>query len=148
MDIGMLIEVVPLRVIYGCSVIMVLLSIQCGIWVGRYRRSRSGQDQDSPLGAAVGATLGLLAFMLAFTFGMTASRFDARKQLLLNEVNAIETTFLRAGLIPEPHRTEVRRLLAQYADTRANLGRHPERVPQLISYLFFRSRLRSYSPPV
>ena len=132
MNIDQLLEAIPLWGIYVCSVAMVLLSIQCGIWMGRYRRSRSGQDQDSPLGAAVGATLGLLAFLLAFTFGMTASRFDARKQLLLDEVNAIETTFLRAGLIPEPHRSQVRVLLAQYADIRANVGRHPERIPQFI----------------
>ncbi|MEI6634359.1 MAG: hypothetical protein WCP22_11165 [Chlamydiota bacterium] len=132
MDINQLLEAIPLWGIYGCSVAMVLLSIQCGIWIGRHRRNRSGQDQDSPLGAAVGATLGLLAFMLAFTFGMTASRFDARKQLLLDEVNAIETTFLRAGLLPEPHRTEVRTLLAQYADIRANIVMRPERLPQLI----------------
>jgi hypothetical protein len=132
MSVEHLLEVIPLWGIYVCSVLLVLLSIQCGIWIGRYRRKRSGQDQDSPLGAAVGATLGLLAFMLAFTFGITASRFDARKQLLLDEVNAIEKTFLRAGLIPEPHRTEARKILAHYADIRANVARHPERLPQLI----------------
>jgi hypothetical protein len=132
MDIGKLLESVPLWGIYVCSVLLVLLSIQSGIRIGRARRKRVGQEQDSPIGAAVGATLGLLAFMLAFTFGMTASRFDTRKQLLLDEVNAIDTTFLRAGLIPEPHRTEVRTILAQYADIRANVGRHPERIPQFI----------------
>ena len=132
MDSAQLLEAVPLWGIYAFSVAMVLLSIRCGIHIGRSRRKRVGGEQDSPIGAAVGATLGLLAFMLAFTFGMTASRFDARKQLLVNEVNAIETTFLRAGLIPEPHRTGVRTLLAQYADIRANVGRHPERIPQFI----------------
>jgi hypothetical protein len=132
MDTAQLLEVIPLWGLYVGSVAFVLLSIQCGFWIGRYRRSRSGQDQDSPLGAAVGATLGLLAFMLAFTFGMTASRFDTRKQLLLDEVNSIGTTFLRAGLIPEPHRTQVRALLARYVDIRANVGRYPERLPKLV----------------
>ena len=66
----------------------------------------------------MGAVLGLLAFILAFTFGMTASRFDARRQLVLEESNAIGTTYLRAGLLPQTQGLEVRRLLREYADVR------------------------------
>src|SRR5689334_8322260 len=64
-------------------------------------------EPEAPLGALVGAMLGLLAFILAFTFGMTGSRFDARKQLVLDEANAIGTTYLRAGLLPEKQGLEV-----------------------------------------
>jgi hypothetical protein len=46
----------------------------------------------------VAATLALLAF----TFGMAASRFDVRRGLVIDEANAIGTTYLRAGLLPEP----------------------------------------------
>ena len=45
--------------------------------------------------------LGLLAFILAFTFGAATSRFDDKKQLLLDEVNAIGTTFLRTDFLSE-----------------------------------------------
>ncbi|MDA1055835.1 MAG: hypothetical protein O3C40_36055, partial [Planctomycetota bacterium] len=38
-----------------------------------------GLARSHPLGSMVGAVLGLLAFILAFTFGMTAARFDSRK---------------------------------------------------------------------
>jgi hypothetical protein len=69
----------------------------------------------------VGAVLGLLAFILAFTFGMTASRFDVRRQLLLQEANAIGTTYLRAGLLPQTQGLEIRRLLREYADVRLNI---------------------------
>ncbi|HET7641016.1 MAG TPA: hypothetical protein VFK47_20065, partial [Ktedonobacteraceae bacterium] len=64
------------------------------------------------------ASLGLLAFILAFTFGLTAARFDSRRQLLLDEVTAIETTTRRADLIPEPHRSEVKALLRKYVELR------------------------------
>lgn len=47
---------------------------------------RSEKDLEAPVDTAVGATMGLLAFILAFNFGLTASRFDARRELLLNEV--------------------------------------------------------------
>ncbi len=66
----------------------------------------------------VGALLGLLAFLLAFTFGMAATRFDARRQVLLDEVNAIGTTYLRARLLSEPHGTQVRSFLRDYVDVR------------------------------
>ena len=65
----------------------------------------------------VGATLGLLAFILAFTFGLAAARFDTRRQVLLDEANAIGTTYLRAGMLPE-RREEIRALLRNYVDTR------------------------------
>jgi hypothetical protein len=60
----------------------------------------------------------LLAFLLAFTFGLAASRFDTRRTLVLDEANAIGTTYLRAALLPEPHRTEIRTLLRDYVDLR------------------------------
>ncbi|MGB8551969.1 MAG: hypothetical protein WCD73_01390 [Pseudolabrys sp.] len=41
--------------------------------------------------------LGLLALMLAFTFSMALTRFEARRDALLNEANAIGTTALRAA---------------------------------------------------
>jgi hypothetical protein len=70
------------------------------------------------VGTIVAASLGLLAFLLAFTFGMAASRFDTRQTLVLDEANAIGTTYLRAALLPEPHRTEIRKLLRDYVDLR------------------------------
>ncbi len=62
--------------------------------------------------------LGLLALLLGFTFAMTVSRFEVRKQLVLDEANAIHTTFLRAQLLPQPQRQEVSQLLRQYVEVR------------------------------
>ena len=128
MNNAQMFEGLPLWIILVGTVAIVLLSIKAGIYIARFRRRRSGDEEEASLGTVIGATLGLLAFILAFTFGLTTSRFDSRKQLLLEEVNAIETTFLRAGLIPEPHRSEVRRLLRKYVDIRVDLARHPEDV--------------------
>jgi hypothetical protein len=77
--------------------------------------------------------LGLLAFVLAFSFGSTASRLDARKQLLLDEVNAIGTAVLRADLLPEPYRTECRELLTKYVNIRANPNVTKPELPGLIA---------------
>jgi hypothetical protein len=52
---------------------------------------------------------------------MAGSRYDDRKKLVLDEVNTIETTYLRAQLLPEPYRTEIRDLLRKYINVRAQL---------------------------
>jgi hypothetical protein len=46
------------------------------------------------------------------------SRFDTRKRLVVDEANAIGTTYLRAQWLPEPRRTEISKLLRQYVDLR------------------------------
>lgn len=112
------IESVPLFAITATCMAIVILSIQAGLWIARYRRRAVDASQDGPIGSAVGATLGLLAFMLAFTFGIAASRREAKRDLLLQEVNAIGTTYLRADIIPEAHRGDVRKLLRDYVDLR------------------------------
>ena len=57
----------------------------------------------------------ILAFLLAFTFSISAARFDTRKQLVLDEATTIWAAYQQAGLIAEPHRTEVRQLLRHRA---------------------------------
>ena len=67
----------------------------------------------------VADALALLAFMLGFTFGLAASRFDVRRGLVIDEANVIGTTSSRGGLLPEPPRTEVRTMIL-----RASVRRH------------------------
>ncbi len=125
-----LFDQVPLWAVLGGAVVLVLLSVRLGLYLAHCKRKRQGQEAEGPVGAVVGATLGLLAFMLAFAFGMAASRFDTRRALLLDEVNAIGTTYLRADLIPEPHRTAVRGLLRKYVDVRVDLAQRLESLPR------------------
>jgi hypothetical protein len=96
----------------------ILLAIEGGYRLGRYRRRRSELEDRPPVGEMVASTLALLAFLLAFTFGMAASRFEARRGLVIDEANAIGTAYLRAAMIPEPHRSEVRALLREYVEVR------------------------------
>ena len=58
--------------------------------------------------------------MIGFTFLMALTRFEARREAVLNEANAIGTTALRARLLPEPHRAESLKLLREYAQIRVD----------------------------
>jgi hypothetical protein len=111
------IDALPLWALFIVILLVVLLSVEFGYRLGKYRRSHHETEKEAPLGTMVGATLGLLAFILAFTFGLAAARFDARRQTLLDEANAIGTTYLRAGMLPE-RGDEVRRLLRDYVPAR------------------------------
>ena len=110
-------DALPLFALFIVILLVVLLSVEFGYRLGKYRRSRHEQEKEAPLGTMVAATLGLLAFILAFTFGLAASRFDNRRQLVLDEANSIGTTYLRAGMLPERGQ-QVRDLLREYVAVR------------------------------
>ena len=73
------------------------------------------------ISSIVTAALGLVAFMLAFTFQIASTRYSTRKELLIKEVRDIRTAYLRAGLIPEPYNSNTKRYLTEYVDLRACL---------------------------
>ena len=110
-------DALPLWGLFIVILLLVLLSVECGYRLGKYRRAQHEQEKEAPVGTIVGATLGLLAFLLAFTFGLAASRFDTRRQLVLEEANAIGTTYLRAGMLPD-RGEQIRALLRDYLGAR------------------------------
>ena len=126
-----LLDVLPLWGLFLTVVVLVLAAIEGGYRLGSYRSRQSGREKEAPVGAMVGAMLGLLAFMLAFTFGMAASRFDNRKQLVLDEANAIGTTYLRTAILPE-RRDEIRSLLRSYVDVRLEAVRSGRLAEQIL----------------
>lgn len=105
---------VPIWAVLLATIGLVVLSLEVGVRFGR--RRQGGKVEVS--GAMVGATMGLLAFMLAFTFNGAAGRHSARKALVIQEANAIYATWLRAGFMPEPSRADIRGLLRDYVDVR------------------------------
>ncbi len=132
MQFRYLISYLPLWVTYLFIVIIIVLSVWSGIAFARWRKSHIENEDDAPINTIVGATLGLLAFILAFTFGLTSSRFDARKHFLLEEVNAIETSWLRAGLISEPYSTEIKKALLEYVEIRLWLNKNPSAYKEVL----------------
>lgn len=104
--------------VFLATLALVLLSVEGGYRLGLRQRARAPEEKDTTVGAMVGAMLGLLAFLLAFTFGLAANRFEAKRTIVVDEANAVGTTWLRAGMLPQPQRSEVRKLLREYVDVR------------------------------
>ena len=111
-------DLLPLWSLVLITAALTGLAMEGGYRVGRRRHAHAAEEKDTPVGAMVGSILGLLAFLLAFTFSLAATRFDDRRRVILDEANAIGTTYLRARLLPEPQRSEAAALLREYVDVR------------------------------
>lgn len=111
-------DFIPLGVFFFLVIAIVLSSFELGFYFGKRQWHRKDHPKDSTVGSISGATLGLLAFILAFTFGYAASRYETRRNLVLDEANALETTYLRAGYLDEPQSREIRNLLKSFLDIR------------------------------
>lgn len=83
------------------------------------RRSLAGGASDTAgWGALEAAVFGLLGLLVAFSFSGAADRFQQRKSLIVQEVQAIGTAWDRLDLLPEPARSEIRGQLRAYVDQR------------------------------
>src|SRR5262245_40131997 len=111
-------NVIPIWELFLGTAAIVLLALEAGYRLGRHRSASAEHEKEASTGTMVGATLGLLAFLLAFTFNMASSRYDARRQAFLAEVTAIGTAYVRADVLPEPYRGETRDLFRRYVDLR------------------------------
>ena len=113
-----LLDTLPIAALFVAFALIMLVCYEGGFRVGRWWQDRTPGEQEGPTNMLVGSILALLAFLLAVTMGMAADRFDARRAVVLAEANAIETTYLRAGYLPEPAASNSRELLREYAPLR------------------------------
>lgn len=122
-----LIEQAPLPWVGGALLFALVLAAAAGYGVRRWHDgSREHRDDpaqsDSHEAYLVSAVLGLLALLTGFTFSLAVDRFETRRENVLLEANAIGTTYLRAQLLGEPHRSRLSRMLVDYTDNRIALG--------------------------
>lgn len=95
-----------------------LAALAMGFWLGRRARTTTDEAARSQSGTMQGAIIGVLALLLAFTLSMAITRYETRRQLVLEEANAIGTTYLRAKLLPEPYAAQASEVLRHYVDNR------------------------------
>ncbi len=94
-----------------------LASLEIWYRFGLRARARQAEHPDQ-LSTIQGATLGLLALLLGFSFALAAGRFSDRTKMIVDEANAIGTAWLRCDLVDDAQRTEIRELLRRYVTQR------------------------------
>lgn len=96
----------------------ILFLLSLGRRIGARWLAKEGETAAKGLGALEGAIFALLGLVLAFTFSGALARFDHRRQLVIEETNAIGTAWLRIDLLPPAVREPMRDLFRRYLDSR------------------------------
>ena len=96
----------------------VLCVVEIGRGLGLRHRMKDPEGSAAGFGAIEGAVFGLMGLLIAFTFSGAAARFDARRQLILQETNAIGTAYLRLDLLPASAQPKLRQDFRRYLDAR------------------------------
>jgi len=118
-------------VLYGANewiiafllLVLMLAVNEAGFRLGRHAESRTTEKTKSEISVVAGSIVGVLGLLLGFTMSMAVTRFEARKQLVLEEANAIGTSYLRTQLLPAPDGPEIASLLSDYVNLRIEYAR-------------------------
>lgn len=116
--------------------VLMLLCIYGGRKIGLRRLQSHIDSEAGATGRILSAMFGLLAFILAFTFSMSASRYDTRRKNIVDEANAIGTAILRADLYTDEYRSPFRNDFQQYLEARIRYyeaGRNKEDMNKALS---------------
>ena len=110
----------PLWAVFACIILTLFFAAEFGFYTGRLNEAKlsNARSEDKQAGSIMGASLALLGFLLAFTFGMASSIHTERKELVLEESNAIGTLYLRSQMLENPKAEQIRSLLREYVDLR------------------------------
>ncbi len=122
-----LIGLILVAAMFGASLLGERLNRRLG------KKKQEGEDDDGREGYIVSATLGLLALLMGFTFSLAVDRFEARRVLVLEEANAIGTTYLRTQMLEPVDRARISKMLVDYTDNRIILAKAPiDQIPALL----------------
>jgi len=95
-----------------------IVLLEIGRRIGVRRIAADPEGAKSGTGAVDGAVFALLGLLIAFTFSGATSRFDDRRNLIIEETNDVSTAYLRLDLLPASSQPPLRELFRQYLDAR------------------------------
>ena len=122
-----LLDTVPIWLVFIGLFALLFGSVLVGYRFGQRRRRRPdplAEKQVDLSAVSAAAMLTLIGFLLAFNFSLAGSHFDTRRQLVIQDVNAIGDAYAGTELLQEPHRSNIQRLLIDYVDQRTTFYRY------------------------
>lgn len=96
----------------------ILACLEIGYRIGRNRARKNSVVGFEGIGAMEAAIFSLVGLLLAFSFSGASTRFEARRQLIVQEANAIATAYQRLDLVPAADQSELRLLFREYLNAR------------------------------
>jgi hypothetical protein len=114
-------DLIPIWLLFAVTILLMVFFIEVGFRLGKRALPAAKKAQTSQVRAIMGAGLGLLAFMLAFTFSTAQSHFEVRVQSVAEEARIARNAFMQADLLVEPARTQAKQLLKDYVGLRSKM---------------------------
>lgn len=104
-----------------------LLTAEIGRRLGRARIAKHPSGLPTGVSAAEAGAFAVIGLVLAFAFSGAATRFEGRRHLITNEINAIGTAYLRLDLLPDEARLKLQPQFRDYVNVRRSMYRHADR---------------------
>lgn len=118
-------DMLPFWLILFVSFALMVAVFEAGAHWGTAHKNKKKKNKKKPVKeqlvqvrSLMGAGLGLLAFMLGFSFKIGQSHFEKRSEVYLLEVNAISSAYLSAGHLPLEAEVSTKTLLRDFVDER------------------------------
>lgn len=115
---GSLLFETPALLIVAILLVLMIAFNRAGFFVRQREIKKNPNHISEGLGPVEGSLLGLLALLLSFTFSLSASKNDSRREVIIEEANDISTAISRCDLYPDSTRKELRSLFVSYVDAR------------------------------
>ena len=148
-----LLDPIPVPAVFPLLFVVCGAFYAAGYGAGQWWQRRHPEDTGEQAGNVVRMLLGLVAFLVAVTVGMAGDRFEKRSELVVDEANAIEAMYRRAGMVADPLRSEVRAALREYVSVRIDVDEprrflaNVARSTQIIEGLHARLASQAQNPP-
>lgn len=107
-----------LWILFVLLFLLLLTVVEIGCRLRSLVSAEFDEERHSQIEAARDGLGVLLSLLLGFMLPMGLPHYDQRKQLIVEEANAIATTSLRAQVLPEPARSKIQGLLREYVNLR------------------------------
>jgi hypothetical protein len=112
--------------IWLLGLLLLVATLACAIAASRFNRWYAKKSTpsltDAQEGYVVTSVYALLGLLVAFTFNVAVERYQARRQLVIEDANAIQSLYLKAQLLDEPHRSRFSELMIRYAENHLQLA--------------------------
>jgi hypothetical protein len=100
--------------------ILMLIGWAIGWWTGKV----SPEHKESPGIKFNDASLALLGLLLGFTFSMSLAKHEQRRNMIVNDSNAIGDFYTCASLLDDPLRSQLQGVIRHYTEQRLELVEH------------------------
>lgn len=123
--------------------VLILSASEVGFRLGRKNGYATDEKTRAQISVVEGALIGVLGLLLGFTMSMAVGRFEARRELVVDEANAIGTSWLRTQLLAESQGSEIASLLREYVDIRVQCADSGESIDKVRELRLEGQRLQS-----